>query len=362
MKRNNRHKAEIKKINPHISEIEHTLKKDKSNVPGSSLKFWFIVFAVFILILILTGMIALFFSTIRMRPVANDKTRDISDDLKVPDPLLEKSPCKDFELIAGNLSTAKIILIGESHNSRNKTIDCLTSLTKDIGEHIVFVESMPLDQELECEINSIESKLGRTCVGWDDADFARTAILNGCYEYASQVTQVFKRDTEKFSITDDENDWRILGMIGQIKSFYKDRLQDLLADGLSFSGNYVLKEFEFIKIKFLFLHLKEIQDFRKAGKSYDAIFSEELQDMLAYDSSTETLDLTNENIINEEIKRNKSLLSAVGMFKDKKRFLIAGRAHLLPRRGMLDTEGQRYVYDELNRGKDSNPYAILALH
>ncbi len=173
-----------------------TNKKDKSQ---QELTWYRILFAGLIIIAVIGFSI---FASILLAAIPFRSRRNNVE----PDALhLDNHQCiHDYRKIMGD-ETANLAFLGENHDRRNSAIEVLEELTRNKGEHIVYLECTPRDLIVNCSGYSIAEKPGRTCMGWENPELIsqtyaddRTLAMSHSYK---DVYEIYQKDTSPWADT-----------------------------------------------------------------------------------------------------------------------------------------------------------------
>lgn len=271
--------------------------------------------------------------------------------------------CKNFDLIAGNVKSAKRIFIGELHNESEKTNKCIDKLTKDKGEHIVLVETVPLGVEAECEIRNVRNKPNRKCIGMDDPTLSMEMHQDGLEDLYTLLLKQFRSYFEQFQFSNSETDT----FIAQIKQDISDSLDDLhkifnpqdYDNGLQ-PKQYTVQEKNYIETRHTLNTMNEILSLRESGLTYSKIFQLKEKELSRVPLRETYFSIHDEDWAKTSLKRHKSYLVAVQRYRDKFVIGLAGVLHLKDKGGEQGKTA-KYLLDELEKDKDQNPYAVLAI-
>jgi hypothetical protein len=304
--------------------------------------------------------------------------------------------CENFE-ITGDIQSAKVVLIGESHHHRrSETLPCLASVSqlkqqahKKRWSHTVLLEGAKAGEVIDCEIDNIPKVKGRVCMGWDspvsiqalaDLDFYVTAMVDLKDSYYSYYEEAGKQ---------------------QVSSLFDKVLQDLLRqqnDQTLLQQQYELllkkqKEispkiqekihFDFWRANSVNLKVLEmIQSNRNKGVSYEDIFKSFAhlsRDDNAFEQKKKSkiLSLQPKSIKNSFSDRNKYLIMMLEQMAtqqpERDIVVVAGLAHLKSflfdekfagGRGFDSKEIQEYkstineIQQVLADNSDERPYAF----
>ena len=82
------------------------------------------------------------------------------------------NPCKEFDLVAGDIAHANSVVLAENHNWKNKTVACANAIVEFKGlqnkEHLFLIEGVPAGEQVQCD--KLRKFKGRICKGWDSED------------------------------------------------------------------------------------------------------------------------------------------------------------------------------------------------
>lgn len=244
--------------------------------------------------------------------------------------------CDGFRLeqhTPGTINFNYVLLGEEDHNKRETTNRCINHLTKEYKKHRVYIEAAPAGETVSCKKYGVSEKSGRECMGWDDMIETQKIRTGGAV--AQQYLSFFKKEFEAREPSDALFDSVLEGNINKIKTQRK-------GDN-SYAG----------QINAMELLLKE----RKSEKSYKEIFKE-----LGSANNISNIIKIAQDTKASHSKRNRALMKTLadnpsGLFA----VVVAGRKHLIKRADEVDVADAAYVQQELKKGENGNPYAILTM-
>jgi hypothetical protein len=264
--------------------------------------------------------------------------------------------CKGFELISGNLTYAKWVLLGEEHGRHKETEQCIDDLTKNKGKHEVLVESEESEIETECDS---QNKL-RTCFGWDDMrEWSRSITQDPLYYEYRYVASMEKAFNDK-KMSDKKFD-------KVIKDFFATQKQDLelinqkikTLDGENIetaknARKAVIQEKEICE---------KVLRLRAETKTYKQIFKHWMIELNNKRAKAKLDPISFESCL----IRNKAMIKTLRNHAEFFTVVVAGLDHVSPNNSYYSPEKRekntaaQYVISELEKTKDQNPYAILAM-
>lgn len=255
-------------------------------------------------------------------------------------------PCSnDFELTDGKSTRASTLwLLGEYHDARSKAVNCLDKLTKDIPEHIVYVENTESGKEVACKSKAVTEKPGRKCIGWDDMaekdKLEKTALV--AQEWYPKVIENLHNILKEHALSNKDMD------------AFLSRQQ---SESRSAEKTYKKPSHQLRQIRAKIRVYDFLLSLRKEGYSYKTIFDNEMYDEL--------------NIIPEsdysiyksaQKERNKKLIDTLSQASSSMfSVVLVGRSHVVNDLSPDDSGAAEYVKKELKKGKHQNHYAVLAM-
>lgn len=285
----------------------------------------------------------------------------------------QKSPCAEFEIVDGKYTPeTTLVLLGEYHPRSEWTKACIEQLTKNNAEqdHIVFLETVPLGQEVACEEYTIPNKPNRKCVGWDDKASSQQAdkeIRDNIYMVMIQT--IFKKYNDSKKNVD-----YIDSMLKHLEEKAESLLRPLEQKyNPNAEANYVRQYFtneetEYVTLDCTHKAYSEIIEMRNKGLSYQTIF-QQLSKVLQADPSKfsinfgRTYDPNDENFAEYLAKRNRQLMESYKLYPGFFKIVRAGLHHVVPTgfNTLSDKKAIEPLLSDLQNNQQERPYAILGM-
>lgn len=269
--------------------------------------------------------------------------------------------CEDFQLIRGNSNPTEVKTfgIGEHHHHRGSVNKCLKELLKikNITNPIIYTEIAPIGEVVSCDEVNIDAPKGAICKGWDD----ESSIINRhIAEYTVNYVQEFMKHIQilmesKAANLEEVLDQHVMGKITEFQTLLLANNLDLNIDTISLRP-YKKTSFGEIALKSgLQLYYELARERFQMHKSYDEVIS-------FITKKIRDLTRNKQKIFDSTIqKRNENLVKAMSERTEHIKIAIAGKMHFMPvHMSKASDEAAEYVQRELEKGKDGNPYAILA--
>lgn len=259
------------------------------------------------------------------------------------------SICQGFLPIAGDVSHASRILLGEYHPLRNVTATCVDKLTEKSGEHLVLLENVPSGEKIDCQDKGISRKKGRTCRGWDDENELDKLVSGLAIGRQSVYLDELESNYAKKKLPDKEFD-----------KIVKENLAEIIKGRKLQKNQFFAKHLQNHDFSGMQNFYEKILAGRNQKKSYPQIF----KDLKKITPGLH--DKTPNSMLNSyettALARNKMLVKTMRQHPSPLTVVVAGSAHLTGSgaRGKKN-EAAEYVQRELEKDKDQNPFAILAM-
>ncbi len=284
--------------------------------------------------------------------------------------------CDGFNLIEGNSQTANWILLGEDHREREKTVRCLEKITSRKENHVILLEGYIANIEVPCSHHKITEKKGRICIGWDSLEGVKQAILINNMPAYIKIFKSFKAGFESFNEKNINNynkaeidkkyDFIYSTLNSNVQEELKYRVKQQSIPNKLSTLKYPKNFLEMDKINLLLLYTlftEEMRESRKKGSSYQEIFKRGSRIKSVFNDKsifTEKQDPKKFALVEKTLlARNKSLLNTLKGHKEA--IVISGAHHVHDDFNTTPLDYTKYLRSELHKGKDQNPYAILAM-
>lgn len=248
------------------------------------------------------------------------------------------------------------------HDRKTEVKNCIESISRSRPKrpHGIFFEQVPRNVIVNCEEFGYKNEPNRTCMGWDDKD-ELVAFKNEFQMYVrSHLLKDLKQTRDSMKIDDLMLDKMLEMSLKQLLTKEAEINRDKKFKGLS-ATQYTPAEVKYLGNAWKIDETRSLMALRKSGKSYNEIFK--LKDNLLNHNmeSHHPKDVFhNKKFANKLMNRNKSLLETSEGRYGLLSIFVSGNGHLIDLGGEVGTAA-RYVQDELQKGKDQNPYAILAM-
>lgn len=301
----------------------------------------------FILIFLLVISGGIFLMTLAQ----HQKTKAQLRDLTLPD------DCNDFVRIKGSYPNSTTVILGELHYKHASTLKCADAILKDkkIKKHTFVLEGIPYG-EVDCEEADIEPKPARTCFGWDDhAHYVETYKLQAKNHELKMLEEYFSKQQPAPEKMDKIIALAVQDYLLKHGQRLKDQTTVLKVNELSLMP-YSKKKLEKLREQVRYETRVFIQIARQQGKTYNEIFKSIPQNLP--DSY-----VPEEHSLKNSMTRNNGLIKALAEGPGTFKIGITGLAHANQMlRNKEWVESVAYVENELEKRKDENPYAILAMY
>lgn len=247
----------------------------------------------------------------------------------------EQDPCVSFTLIAGNLTAATLIFLGENHRKNDESIACMEHLSAAHASHKILAEAIDYLHNFPCEALSISPKAGRECYGLEDA-----AILEEQKIYKRRQTEcsfAMEIKTGLFRYQTYFTTEKIIDDFVKMKlAEYESKLRQQKVDAVDrYRGT------QGHKVNFL----KHVLTLREQGHAYSDILNVPIPER-------------GEMMVAREASILKGALSHHGMF----RIAIVGAAHVNPDIFPNDSLSQEAASTFLRKlAAQEEPYAVLSM-
>lgn len=271
-----------------------------------------------------------------------------------------RQKCSGFSIISGDIDTARYILLGELHTEKPTTNNCLEDIMEDRGPHTVLVGSAPLGMPAPCSEHGIDDKPERLCEGWNNTTQLQNSVkyfqkaifaltMDGLYDK-------YHKEKRPTHFIDDYLQSLLKNIMKKYNQF-KTNVNPADYEKDESLKNYGISERTYLHSKFEKRIISRVLKLRIKGKSYPEIFSIISSEVKqANDAGMAYL----ENIHQQVFYANKAMVEALrrqSMFA----VVVAGKAQIVKEKEE-DREAIEYLYKELKKGEDQNPYAILTMN
>jgi hypothetical protein len=259
----------------------------------------------------------------------------------------KEEPCEAFVVLAGNLTTATLIFLGESHQRQSQSIACMEHLTQKHKQHKILVEAVDYQYSFPCKVALLPEKVGRECWGLEDK-----AILKKYEPYRKAIAAYMASFELRHGLSRHKSNFKTDKDIDKYLKSYIDKAK-LQFEETERQGRVDLRVEEYKsgakpKIEFL----EKLLKLRKDGYSYQELLSGEVIDIAPPSAAMQEKMLADRNA-----GMLKGALYHQGMF----RVAIVGAAHINPAI-LLDPEASKTAkmfLEELEKQEEN--YAVLSV-
>ena len=276
------------------------------------------------------------------------------------EPVLAIPPeCPEFELVQYTRDTSffNTVILGEKHKHRSTTAACVERLTAAHPKHNIYLEGVEADRKVPCADFRIANKAGRTCIGWDNmAESDKTMQSDMMQVYALKKIQ---EEQKTHGLSDKDFDTYLQNYQKEVEKKINsyDQQQSTAKQKEQITGQKVLLS----TIKLV------LQERKQSKNSYTSIINSRF---LAAAKELQNPDTGKAQATAKKKScrvRNESLIKTLANNPlDRFAVVIAGVHHVkaasFPANADIqDACDAEYVQQELRRGENGNPYAILAM-
>jgi hypothetical protein len=277
------------------------------------------------------------------------------------------SPCRFFPAVKGNFTGATRVLIGEYHDDRQATNDCVNTVTQNVGPHTVLVEDAPSGLVVRCSDREISDHPNRTCIGWDSVSRrhnAHTEVMETAYaEYFQVFKSRYDQERRKQRSTLDVNfdrqmDAFIRELHKKLETSFREKSYEKYR-GQTLPQSYSNEEREALVMLNNLAFFKDIQGSRRNGHSYQRIFKNN-KNYLEMNTETPRYSFDDLEIGRAVWESNRAMVDTI---RQQPGFtvVVAGKGHVVEYPpGSSTIPAARYLQEEMVADEDEHPYVILA--
>ncbi len=277
--------------------------------------------------------------------------------------------CPGFTMIKGQHGATRVA-VAEDHSRPSLAQNCI----RQLNSRKVLLEMVPSGETAPCTYQNLNVHSDAVCIGWDEIETINDVFTNIELPQFRQDFLDYVHERSGYLMYDDAT------LDAKFHRFLKNEIEEPLTELAEKHGFISPQKKKFSPEEKLFNQYyirKQVSDeiikLRKSGKSWKVIFTQYKENDALEKSLQKGTDMrkyTKEQV--EEFQRRtefmvKTLREHVKQEEDVT--ISAGAAHFLKlgafKGGLgisspLDSSID-YLYRELNKGRDRNPYAILVM-
>lgn len=216
-------------------------------------------------------------------------------------------PCKDFELVYGEATTATTLwVLSELHNREKTTVECVKLLSENQENHILYYEGAESGKNIPCDrYTGLSKKPGRICKGWDDMD-----AYKKMQTYIPDMPEIDQNQKMRNQLADFKKSYERDKAAGQSDREYDAKLKQIKAGiGDKNQVNIFKMKYSDQAIDIMLKTINWALELRKNGKSYKEVFATPVQIYRSEGYKVKQKDLYKLKEVEE--KRNQALLKTI---------------------------------------------------